>query len=80
MALFGENVCENERIGPRRGTCAEHAPLDPPMQKDSFELKIKIVYSIFGPLQVLTQIIVDITKVINQHNKILLLVFIALNT
>ena len=25
-ALFGENVCENERIGSHRGACAGHAP------------------------------------------------------
>ena len=30
-ALFGENVCKNERIGSHRGACAGHAPLDPPM-------------------------------------------------
>ena len=32
--LFGENVCENERIGSHGGgggACAAHAPLDPPM-------------------------------------------------
>ena len=29
--LFGENVCQNERIGSRRGACAGHEPLDPPM-------------------------------------------------
>ena len=23
--LFGENVCENERIGSRRGACTQHA-------------------------------------------------------
>ena len=26
QALFGENACENERIGSRRGVCARHAP------------------------------------------------------
>ena len=25
-ALFGENVCKNERIGSHRGACARHAP------------------------------------------------------
>ena len=31
-ALFGENVCENERIGSLGGACAGHAPPpDPPM-------------------------------------------------
>ena len=25
-ALFGENVCENERIGSHRGACAGRAP------------------------------------------------------
>ena len=25
-ALFGENVCENERIGSHRGACAGHVP------------------------------------------------------
>ena len=25
-ALFGENVCKNERIGSRRGTCARYVP------------------------------------------------------
>ena len=25
-ALFGENVCKNERIGSNRGACAGHAP------------------------------------------------------
>ena len=25
-ALFGENVCENQRIGSHRGVCAGHAP------------------------------------------------------
>ena len=34
-ALFGENVCENERIGSHRGACTRHAPpLDPPMLWD----------------------------------------------
>ena len=32
-ALFGENVCENKRIGSNRGACAGHAPPDPPMVK-----------------------------------------------
>ena len=33
QALFGENVCENKRIGSRRGWCAPGMPpLDPPMQ------------------------------------------------
>ena len=34
-ALFGENVCENERIGSHGGggACAGHAPLDPPMDQ-----------------------------------------------
>ena len=31
-ALFGENVCENERIGSHRGACTGHTPLDLPMQ------------------------------------------------
>ena len=31
-ALFGENVCENERIGSHRGACTGHSPLDLPMQ------------------------------------------------
>ena len=31
-ALFTKNACENERIGSRRGACAGHAPLDPPMK------------------------------------------------
>ena len=26
QALFGENVCENERIESHRGTCTGHAP------------------------------------------------------
>ena len=26
QALFGENVCENERIGSHREACARHAP------------------------------------------------------
>ena len=30
-ALFGENVCENERIGSHRGRAPGTAPLDPPM-------------------------------------------------
>ena len=30
QALFAENVCENERIGSRRGR-APGTPLDPPM-------------------------------------------------
>ena len=25
-ALFGENVCENERIGSHRGVCQAHPP------------------------------------------------------
>ena len=31
QALFGENVCENERIGSSWGARAGGAPLDPPM-------------------------------------------------
>ena len=31
QVLFGENVCENERIGSHREACIRHAPLDPPM-------------------------------------------------
>ena len=30
-ALFAENVCENERIGSRRGGVRPARPLDPPM-------------------------------------------------
>ena len=30
-ALFGENVCKNDRIGSHGGACAGHTPLDPPM-------------------------------------------------
>ena len=29
--LFGDNVCENARIGSCRGTCTGARPLDPPM-------------------------------------------------
>ena len=28
-ALFGENVCKNERIGSRRGSVSRARPLDP---------------------------------------------------
>ena len=31
QALFGKNVCENERIGSWGGACAGHASLDLPM-------------------------------------------------
>ena len=30
-ALFGENVCENERIGSQKGGVPGARPLDPPM-------------------------------------------------
>ena len=31
QVLFGENVCENKRIGSHRGACTRHTPLDLPM-------------------------------------------------
>ena len=37
-ALFGENVCKNERIGSHRGACAGHAPLDLPMDMNILQV------------------------------------------
>ena len=36
QALFMENVCENERIGSRRGGVLRVRPLDPPMTNVDF--------------------------------------------
>ena len=45
-ALFGENVCENERIGSHRGHVPGTPPLDPPMDNI-------IVYSEVGTISMM---------------------------
>ena len=51
-ALFGENVCENKRIGSHRGRAQGTPPLDPPMhnkclyelvQTEQIHVKVKLL-------------------------------------
>ena len=48
QALFGENVCENERIWSDRGACTRHAPLDPPMHFASLQSKTPITCTVIN--------------------------------
>ena len=40
-ALFSKNVCENERIGSRRGACTWHAPPRSANEHDTLQLGLK---------------------------------------